>query len=195
MEARQVVGYLPRFLSFEEETMGKMPEVAPREAAACEEALLEQEEVLRYKESFDSAAALELGCALAGLEKEFSETYVVQIVRAADAEVVFQWLPDDKGTRNLDFAAGKIAETLATGHASCFRQIEALKEGEGLDALFAEAPERLVSAGAFPIYADGELTAVIGVSGLHQGLDHEAIVRALEQVLGKSVRRFPVALA
>lgn len=64
-----------------------------------------------------------------------------------------------------------------------------------MDALFAEAPERLVSAGAFPIYADGELTAVIGVSGLHQGLDHEAIVRALEQVLGKSVRRFPVALA
>lgn len=95
--------------------MGKMPEVAPREAAACEEVLLEQEQVLRYKESFDSAAALELGCALAGLEKEFSETYAVQIVRAADAEVVFQWLPDDKGIRNLDFAAEKIAETLATG--------------------------------------------------------------------------------
>lgn len=48
--------------------MGRMPEVAPREAAACEEVHLEQEQVLRYKESFDSAAALELGCALAGLE-------------------------------------------------------------------------------------------------------------------------------
>lgn len=175
--------------------MGKMPEVAPREAAACEEVLLEQEQVLRYKESFDSAAALELGCALAGLEKEFSETYAVQIVRAADAEVVFQWLPDDKGIRNLDFAAGKIAETLATGHASCFRQTEALKAGEGLGEVFDDAPERLASAGAFPVRAGDVIVAAAGVSGLHQGLDHEAIVRALEQVLGKSVRRFPVALA
>lgn len=175
--------------------MGRMPEVAPREAAACEEVLLEQEQVLRYKESFDSAAALELGCALAGLEEEFSETYVVQIVRAADAEVVFQWLPDDKGTRNLDFAAGKIAETLATGHASCFRQIEALKAGEGLGEAFADAPERLASAEAFPVRAGDVIVAAVGVSGLHQSLDHEAIVRALVQVLGKSVRRFPVALA
>lgn len=64
-----------------------------------------------------------------------------------------------------------------------------------MDALFAEAPERLVSAGAFPVRAGDVIVAAVGVSGLHQGLDHEAIVRALEQVLGKSVRRFPVALA
>lgn len=175
--------------------MGRLPEAARDEAEACEEVLLGQERELCYKDRFGSAEALELGCALAKLEDEFEETYVVQIVRAADAEVVFQWLPDDKGTRNLDFAAGKIAETLATGHASCWRQIEALKAGEDLEALFAEAPERLASAGAFPIRADDEIVAAVGVSGLHEGLDHEAIVRALEQVLGRSVRRFPVALA
>jgi uncharacterized protein (UPF0303 family) len=40
-----------------------------------------------------------------------------------------------------------------------------------------------------------EWVATIAVSGLHDGLDHEVIVRALEQVLEKTAPRFAVAVA
>ena len=49
--------------------------------------------------------------------------------------------------------------------------------------------------GTFPIQVGNERVATIAVSGLREGLNHEVIVRALEQVLGTTVPRFAVTVA
>ena len=46
-------------------------------------------------------------------------------------------------------------------------------------------------AGAFPICVGDERVATVCVSGLHEGLDHELIVRGLCKVLGKTVPAYP----
>ncbi len=174
--------------------MAKTPDMTQDEARQARDVLLEQERVLRYESGFGSAEALELGCILVSLASEFDETYVVTIVRAADGACVFQWLPDDKGARNLGIAAGKCAESLAVGHASPWRQALALMGEMALDEVFADAPARIAGCGAFPVRVGDEVVAIIGVSGLHNGLDHEVVVRALEKVLDKTVPHFLVAL-
>ena len=165
------------------------------EATAAMDVLVEQERLLRFGDGFGSAEALELGCAAARLASDFEETYTVTITRESDDAVVFQWLADDKGARNLMFAAGKRAAALASGHASPWVQLEAAALGKGLDDVWAKVSDEVATCGAFPIRAEGEWVATIAVSGLHEGLDHEVVVRALEQVLGVSVPRFACAVA
>ena len=163
-------------------------------AARCLEVLREQERVLRYDE-FGAREALVLGSVAAGLAPEYAEGYVVTITREADEEVCFQWLADGKGARNLMFAAGKRAAALRSGHASPWRQLEAVAAGQSLDEVWAEAPQVVCSCGAFPIRIGNDWVATIAVSGLHEGLDHEVILRSLEQVLGRVVPRFEAPVA
>ncbi|MDO4807274.1 MAG: heme-binding protein [Coriobacteriales bacterium] len=53
-----------------------------------------------------------------------------------------------------------------------------------MDELWANAPEVVPSAGAFPVRVGEEWVATLCVSGLHDGKDHEHAVRALEAELG-----------
>ena len=46
-------------------------------------------------------------------------------------------------------------------------------------------------AGSFPIRVGNELVATVSVSGLHEGLDHELLVRGLSKVLGVTVPAYP----
>lgn len=156
--------------------------ITPNEAREAQKVLLEQERMLRY-EAFDAVRVLELGCIAAELANEYDETYTVTITRESDGAVWFQWLADDKGARNLMFAAGKRAAALAAGHASCWAQLDAIAEGLSLDDVWAKAPNEVASCGAFPIRVGNEWVATLAVSGLHNGLDHEVVLRALEQAL------------
>lgn len=169
--------------------------ISATEAGEAMDVLVEQERILRYPERFGSEEALELGIAASKLASDYAEAYTVTITREEDGEVAFQWLGEGKGARNLMFASGKRRAALDSGHASPWRQLEALASGESLDAVWAEVPEKVASCGAFPIRVGDSWVATIAVSGLHEGLDHDVVVRALEQVLGKTVPRFAVEVA
>lgn len=169
--------------------------ISPTEAKAAMDVLLKQEQELRFADMFGAKEALELGTAASQLADEYDETYTVTITREEDEAVAFQWLGEGKGARNLMFAAGKRAAALEAGHASPWAQLDAIASGNPLEAVWARVPQIVPSCGAFPIRVGNEWVATIAVSGLHEGLDHEVIVSALEKVLGKSVPRFdsPVA--
>ena len=52
-------------------------------------------------------------------------------------------------------------------------------------------PEILPAGGVFPLRVQGEWTATLMISGLHDGKDHELAVRSLSRVLGVDVPEFP----
>jgi uncharacterized protein GlcG (DUF336 family) len=88
------------------------------------------------------------------------------------------------------FAAGKRAAALAAGQGSQWAQLEAIASGKALEEVWARVPEVCPSCGAFPIRVGDEWVATIAVSGYMEGLDHEIILRALEQVLGATAPRW-----
>ena len=158
--------------------------ITSTEAAEAIDVLVAQERELRYAVRFGAAEALDLGVAAARLAGDYDEAYTVTITREEDEAVAFQWL-----------GGGKRAAALAAGHASPWAQLEAIASGNALDEVWAHVPEVCPACGAFPIRVGDEWVATIAVSGLHEGLDHEVIVRALEQVLGTTVPRFSAAVA
>jgi uncharacterized protein (UPF0303 family) len=84
--------------------------------------------------------------------------------------------------REANFAAGKRNAVLASGHSSLLTLAEAC-EGNIPDALLKEDEVIIPVGGAFPVFVDGVHAATIAVSGLHEGKDHEIIVRALAEYL------------
>jgi uncharacterized protein (UPF0303 family) len=150
--------------------------------------LLEQERILRF-ERFGADEALHLGGIVASLVLDFGEGVSVTITRESDGVRMFQWVADDKGERNLLFAEGKRAAAQKAGHAGPWAQLEAAIGGDAShvwDCVPAEVP----ACGAFPIRVGDEWVATIAVSGYMEGLDHEVILRALEQVLNTTAPRW-----
>ena len=165
-------------------------------AKAAMDVLLKQEELLRYTNKFDATDAFALGCAAVALNDTFGHGVSVTITREEDDLVLFQWVSDDCGERNLLFANGKRAAAKKAGHASPWAQLDAAARGKDANAVvWANVPDEVPACGAFPIRVGEEWVATIGVSGLSDGLDHEVIVRALEKVLGVSVPRWEAAVA
>lgn len=151
------------------------------------EVLEEQERELRF-EDFDAEAAFALGSAIKDLASDYDLGYVIQIVREADGYDLFRWGADGKRPANYDYADGKRRAALRLGHCSLWGWTTAQLEGSSED-LFAQGD--MPVAGAFPIRVGDEWVATVAVSGLHEGLDHELIVRGLEQVLCRRVSAFP----
>ena len=168
------------------------PELTASDARAAEEVLLEQERVLRY-ENFGSAEALKLGNVVASLAPDFGEGVSITITRESDGVRMFQWVADDKDERNLLFAEGKRASARKAGHAGPWAQLEAAKAGD-MSRVWENVPAEVPACGAFPIRVGDEWVATIAVSGYMEGLDHEIILRALEQVLGVTVSRWNAAV-
>ena len=152
------------------------------------EVLDEQERVLRYAEKFDADDAFELGAAIRGLADDYDLGYVVRIVRESDGYDLFRWGADGKRPANYDYADGKRRAALRLGHCSLWGWTKAQLDGTA-DELFSNGD--MPVAGAFPIRVGDEQVATVCVSGLHEGLDHELIVRGLSQVLGVSVPAYP----
>ncbi len=144
-------------------------------------ALLEREEQAHVVDSFGAVDALELGNLIAKLALEYDRGVSIRIVREADGVALFQYVMDDKGERNLAFGEMKRAATIKSGHSSAWTYVNA-KLGRAGEAM---------SGGSFPLYGkNGELIATVSVSGLHEGKDHELIVRALSQWDGKATEVF-----
>lgn len=150
--------------------------------------LAEQERALRYPERFGAAEAFDLGRAVRGLADDYDRGYVVRIVRERDGYDLFRWGSDDKRPANYDYAEGKRQASLRLGHCSLWGWTEAMLGGaEGQPLSDADLPV----GGAFPIWVGDERVATACVSGLHEGLDHELLVRALCRVLGRDVPAYP----
>lgn len=161
------------------------------EARRNREVLLEQERILRYRGHFGAYDALELGRAAIDMIDDYECGYTITITRERDGVVMFQWVDDAKGERNLAFAEGKRRSALEAGHASPWAELDAAERGMDVEGyVFADVPRRVPACGAFPLRVGDDWVATIAVSGLMDGLDHEVIVRALERVLGVEAPRF-----
>lgn len=148
-------------------------------------ALREQERLLRYPERFGAHEALELGCAIAALAEDYDRGIGVRIYREEDDLVLFQWMMDDKAARNLTFIEGKRRAALTCGHCSLWAYADHEVSG-AWNELFDPASGACPVGGAFPVrLAAGEWVATVSLSGLHEGKDHELVVRALCHMLGK----------
>lgn len=158
---------------------------------AALDVLAEQERILRWPEgaTFGADEALALGNAVAGITKDYDLGYVVRITREADGYELFAWGADGKRPANYDYAEGKRRAALRLGHCSLWGWTEAMLSDGGVDQLFSH--EDMPVAGAFPIRVGDEWVATLAVSGLHEGLDHELLVRGLEQVLGVTAPAYP----
>ena len=171
-----------------------LPELTADGAKEALEVLQWQEQMLRYAVSFTSDDAIELGCIVASLAPEFGEGRSVTITRESDGVRMFQWVADDKGERNLQFAEGKRQAALAAGHAGPWSQLEAVVAGD-VSQVWAKVPDVVPACGAFPIRVGDEWVATIAVSGLSNGEDHEIILRAFEQALSVTVPRWSAPVA
>lgn len=139
-----------------------------------------QEKTLAY-DSFDNEDALKLGMKIIELQKEYDRGVAVRIVRESDSLVMFQYVMKDKNERNITYAEGKHNAVKEYGHSSAWVNVASHTEG------FTLREGVLPSGGCFPVYlTDGTLAASVMVSGLHEGKDHELIVRAISEVTGKT---------
>ena len=164
------------------------PQLTPDAARVAQDVLLEQERILRY-ERFGADEALRLGRAVVSLAPDFGEGVSITITRESDGVRVFQWVADDKGERNLLFAEGKRAAARKAGHAGPWVQLEAAIDGD-VSHVWDAVPDEVPACGAFPIRVGEEWAATVAVSGYMEGLDHEIILRALEQELGITAPRW-----
>lgn len=165
------------------------------EAKAAMGVLLDQERLLRYKEQFGAVEAFELGLAVENVSQAFNHGVSVTIVRESDDLVMFQWVAGDCDRRNILFAQGKRAAALKAGHASPWAQLVAAVDESDLASVWANVPDEVPACGAFPIRTGEEWVATLCVSGLSDGLDHEVILRALEQVLAVKAPRWEALVA
>lgn len=171
------------------------PTITAAEAQDALDTLLEQERILTFDRPFTATDALALGSFAASLRPGYTEGYCVEIWRESDGVDLFRWLADDKADRNYVFAAGKRQAALASGHASPYEQLDTIAHDLPLDDVWAKAPQSVASCGAFPIRTDDGWVATIAVSGLHEGLDHEVVLRALEHATGRVAPRFQVPVS
>ncbi|MDO4537114.1 MAG: Gfo/Idh/MocA family oxidoreductase [Coriobacteriales bacterium] len=148
-----------------------------------------QEHVLRYEDKFDADDAFELGAAIKSLAGDYDLGYVVRIVREADGYDLFCWGADGKRPANYDYAEKKRQAALRFGHCSLWAWTKAQLEGLSDEELFAQGD--MPVGGAFPICVGEEHVATVCVSGLHEGRDHELIVRGLSKVLDVTVQPYP----
>lgn len=155
--------------------------------------LLEKEEEDLAFENFGNQDAYRLGCEIVTLSQEYERGIAVTITREADQCVVFQYLDDAKSQRNLDFASGKRRAALKAGHSSFFVTVDQFLYQNHPE--LTEDPARYcLSGGAFPIRVNGEWKYTVSVSGLHEGEDHELVVRALYAMKKMKMPDFPYLL-
>ena len=144
---------------------------------------LEQAESLFRYTGFTAKDALALGTQIVHEAEKCGEGIAVRIVRISDNLPIFQYVDNDRNGRNLEFARMKANVAELTEHSSLWSLVNAAVIGDDPYGLEKQA-DCLPVGGAFPIFAGDELCAIVMVSGLHHGYDHQVIVDARCAVLG-----------
>ncbi len=155
------------------------------------EILAEQEKCFALQTEFTSEEAFRLGTHIVSLLPQYDRGISLQIVRESDGLTIFQYVSDDKKQSNLQYAAGKRNAILAFGHSSAYLNILCKVHP---DTNWKEK-NALPSGGAFPLFnQEGTLIASVLVSGLHEGKDHEIILRGLSLTYKKQPVAFSKAI-
>ncbi|QPC85538.1 heme-degrading domain-containing protein [Mesorhizobium sp. NBSH29] len=156
--------------------------------------IAEQEKVLVF-DSFDEARAFSIGSLLR--ERGLAESLPIIIdIRFWDRPLFYAALPGSTGS-NFDWARRK-RNVVEMFHKSTYRMgLELSRDdktfppGHGLDP-----SEFILAGGGFPITVKGVgVVGVIAVSGLPQRQDHELIVSALCEHLGRNARSLTLSAA
>lgn len=148
--------------------------------------LLQQENDLQFS-SFDYSDAKKLTDIILKLQKQYDRTVSVSIFDETENLEVIRVLQNGKNERNLLYMNGKRNCALKCRHSSLYAAVEnSLKD----DPLQSDM-NCCYTGGAFPIHVNGEWKFTVAVSGLHEGKDHELIIRALSEMKGKPVCAFP----
>lgn len=148
--------------------------------------LQKQEEELEFA-SFDYADAKRLADIILCLQKEYDRNISVSIFDETENLEVVRILQNGKNERNLLYMNGKRNCAKKCGHSSLYGAVQnSLK-----DVPVQSDMNCCYTGGSFPIRVNGEWKFTVSVSGLHEGKDHELIVRALSQLKGIPVQAFP----
>lgn len=151
---------------------------------------LEAEEALFRFDRFTAADVLALGNEIVRqAAQQHHEEIAVRIERTDDALVLFQYVGEGLGQRNLDFAKRKANTVAATRHCSLWA-LAAVLTGQSVPAVFDPANDCLPVGGAFPVFVGDKMTAIVMVSGLHNGMDYVAVVEAVCAMRGCAVPAF-----
>lgn len=153
--------------------------------------LATQEKDLAYAQ-FNSKDALELGNTIAGMALQYDRPVAIRITRCTDGLDLFQYMMDEKNASNLKYMDGKRQSVIDTKHSSAWAYVKD-KVDDSLSS-WHEDQTHLLSGGAFPIYAGEEIVAIVQVSGLHEGKDHELIIKSIEKATNKNTTAFKKAL-
>lgn len=137
-----------------------------------------EEKELRFW-TFDRFDALNLGMLLGKELRGSIRPAAVLIIDPALPELpVFAWSMDGKEESHYGWAVRKIQTVLQTGISSW--QAKLLNEADGRYEDVRDSEKSALAAGAFPIRnPDGDLLAIVGISGLKEPDDHPLLVRAL----------------
>lgn len=145
-------------------------------------ALLAKQEEDLSPTSFTNADALALGNCIAEMAKEYDRGVSIRIDRCEDNLTLFLYMMEGKTASNIKYMDGKKQCVLDSGHSSAWVWVKTVLDDElrgwKTDGIHA------VSGGAFPLYVDGVMKAIVQVSGLHEGKDHELVVRSISKWLG-----------
>lgn len=150
---------------------------------------LERMEMLFQFDRFGSKDALRLGTQIVAEAEKYKRDVAIRIVRTEDQLILFQYVGEEKTARNLEFARKKGNTVAATGHCSLWPLVQAFGGGS-VPTVFEEATDFLPVGGAIPILENGKMTAIVEVSGLHDGMDHMAIMEAVCAIKGCDVPAF-----
>lgn len=148
--------------------------------------LEKQEEILQYT-SFDNNDAWTLAKTVIDLQKEYDRNISISIFDEDRQLEIIRVLQDGKTEANLKYMNGKRNSAIACGHSSLYAYVKAVTAGH--QPLFNDM--YCSSGGAFPIRVNGQWKYTVTVSGLHEGMDHEIIIRALEIILRRKTDPFP----
>ena len=151
--------------------------------------LLRQEAELQF-ESFTSQDALHLVQAIA---EQAPQDVAVTVVRGDNQAVIAQYIGDHKATRNIMIAGGKRMMSLACEHSSLYAYCANRISG-AYEEYRVKAPEYICGAGSVPIVVHGKRVATVSVSGVKEGMDHDLIIAALNNMLNKSVPDCPCVI-
>lgn len=165
-----------------EEFKGKFPQGSAEELACMEQDLL-------HYDQFGAKEALQLGTEVIRQSERYKEDICFYIMRLSDNVPIFQYIGDSCSQRNLSFAAGKFNTVLKTGHCSLWALAQEETSG-GVNAVFSENSNCIPAGGAFPIFENNKMVAVLATSGLHDGNDHRVVVEALCKIQEKEEPRF-----
>ncbi len=140
--------------------------------------LLEQERILR----FDAFSKEDEERIMKAILRECEPPVTAVIWNLSDNTERIESFADNE--RGLKYARWK-AKTAVLGRHSSLTMTAMAALGKIDENVFERKQLCMPRGGAFPVFVNDELKAVIAVSGQHYGMDHEILIRVLEHELGR----------